>query len=116
MSDPDYFWSVFLMYELFFFDGTGKLVRNDTSDFPDIKPTSFEDFIKQNPDQRFKTSILTTITQDIQAGFKRLEDAVHYLTLNAKNITLDMKEKLSHLISKSEAKVEETKEEITETK
>jgi len=113
MANPDFFWGIFLMYQQFLFDGTGKLTRNDINEFPQIKPLSFKEVLEMHPDLRIKTSLLDTIGQELSAAkdyaFDRIEEAIHFLSINAQHLGADVKAKLSHLLSKPETSTEPPK-------
>jgi len=113
MAQPDFFWGVFLVYQQLLFDGTGKLLRNDISEFPQIKPLSFKQYLEMHPDQRIKIGLLDKIGQELSAAkdvvFQRIEDAIHFLSINAQNLSADVKAKLSHLLAKPETSTEPPK-------
>jgi len=71
MAEPDYFWGIFLGYQYFLFRGIGKLPQNDIKEFPEIKPVSFEEFLKQNDDQRIKlTGIDEALLENVSEAFQ----------------------------------------------
>ena len=49
LRQKDFFKSILLTYEVFMFDGRGKLDKVDNGEFPEIKPLHLEEYIKANP-------------------------------------------------------------------
>ncbi len=49
LRQKEYFKSVLLNYEIFLFDGRGVMDKVDNAEFPEIKPLSFEEYVKANP-------------------------------------------------------------------
>jgi len=113
MAQPDFFWGIFLVYQQLMFDGTGQLPRNDIKEFPQIKPVSFREYLETHPDQRIKIKFLDMVGQELSAAkdavFQRIEDAIHFLSINAQSLSADVKAKLSHLLSKPETSTEPQK-------
>jgi len=50
LRKKDFFRSILLTYEIFMFDGRGKLESVDNAEFPEIQPTHLEDYIKAHPE------------------------------------------------------------------
>jgi len=113
MAQPDFFWGIFLVYQQLFFEGIGKLPRNDISEFPQIKPKTFKEFLELRADLRIQTHLMDKIGQELSAAkdavFHRIEEAIHFLSINAQHISSDVKTKLSHLLSKPETSTEPPK-------
>jgi len=49
VEQKEYFKSILLNYEIFLFNGRGIMDKVDNAEFPEIKPLSFEEYVKANP-------------------------------------------------------------------
>lgn len=110
MNDPDFIWGVFVGYMRLLYTGVGKLPQNEINEYPQVQHESFEEFLRNHPDQRLELfgiygkisekagHMLHEVAHTKDAVFNKVEEAVGYLVKNAKSVTEDLRNKLKHLL------------------